>query len=194
VPDKGWYIASLSKIVSPALRVAYVRAPSVKAAWRLATEIHASAIMPPPINAALVSHWIHHGDLAALVAETRAECIARQRIAAQALSSVNYAAHPDGFHLWIPLPTGLTLSSLLNGARSIGLSVVPSDAFATAPTDASPALRLSIGGAVSLPPAPRPRGPLDALTVGGPAVVAVCKAAQNDAGQANRLATQSGNQ
>lgn len=171
VPDKGWYIASLSKIVSPALRIAYVRAPSVKAAWRLATEIHASAIMPPPINAALVSHWVHHGDLAALIAETRAECVARQRIAAQALSSVDYATHPEGFHLWIPLPTGLSLSSLLGGARSIGLSVVPSDAFATAPTNASPALRLSIGSALSHAQLARALGQFDALMDSGLSLV-----------------------
>jgi DNA-binding transcriptional MocR family regulator len=171
VPDKGWYIASLSKIVSPALRVAYVRAPTVKGAWRLAAEIHASAIMPPPINTALVSHWINNGDLPALIAETRAECMARQRIAAQALSSVDYATHPQGFHLWLPLPDGLARSSLQGGARSIGLSVVPSDAFATTQTEGDPALRLSIGGALSHAQLARALSQFEALLESGLSLV-----------------------
>lgn len=40
-----WHIASVSKILSPGLRVAWLRAPSLAKAWRLAADMHETAIM-----------------------------------------------------------------------------------------------------------------------------------------------------
>jgi DNA-binding transcriptional MocR family regulator len=148
-PDLTWHVSSLTKVVSPALRVAYVRAPSARKAWRLAADVHETVIMAPPLNAALASRWIGNGTLQRLVGEVRNEAVERQNIAADILPDVRYSAHPEGYHLWLPVPPGISASHLVDSLRPAGLSVVQSDSFAVDPARSSPALRVSIGGNLS---------------------------------------------
>ncbi len=147
MPDRCWHIASLSKIISPALRIAYVRAPSVRDALRLAADCHETSVMAPPLNAALVSLWMQDGSFARLVAETRAEATWRQSLARDILANFDHAAHPQGYHLWLPLPPSIAAADLVNLVRPQGLSVVASSAFAVEP-DAPQALRVSLGGII----------------------------------------------
>lgn len=148
-PEATWHVSSLTKIVSPALRVAYVRAPSAEAAWRLAADLHETAIMAPPLNAALASRWIDDGSLERLVDEIRSEAIERQRLAAAILGRVRYAAHPEGYHLWLPVPEGGSALQIVETLRPAGLSAVHSEAFAADPARPGSALRISIGGSLS---------------------------------------------
>ncbi|WP_287458730.1 PLP-dependent aminotransferase family protein [Sphingomonas sp.] len=142
----SWYVASTSKVISPALRVAFVRAPTVEAALRLAVDVHETTIMPPPINAALVSSWIRQGALQTLVAEMRDEVRARRTVAGEALGDIAYAAHPDGYHLWIGIANGATGRELAEAMRGHDLQIIPAGRFAVddAPDDA---IRVSLGGA-----------------------------------------------
>jgi len=162
-PDRTWHIASLSKIVSPSLRVAYVRAPSARKAWRLAAELHETMIMAPPLNAALVTRWMHEGQLHRLIAEIREESIARQRLAREILRDADYGSHPEGYHLWLSLPAGTPSSILVDRLRPAGLSVVPSDIFAVAQKGPATALRVSIGGSISRERLARALRALDAI-------------------------------
>lgn len=148
-PDRTWHIASTSKILSPSLRVAWLRAPSAKQAWRAAAAIHEATIMAPPLNAALVTSWLRDGGFAALTDEIRREAVARQRIAADVLGHLPYVAHAEGYHLWMPLPAGASAADIVNALRPAGLSVVPSSAFAASDRAHPPALRISIGGPLS---------------------------------------------
>ncbi len=145
-PAHCWYIASTSKVISPALRVAFVRAPTVEAALRLAVDVHETTIMPPPINAALVSNWIRQGMLRTLIAEMRAEVHARRALAAEALGDIAYAAHPDGYHLWIETTNGASGRELADAMRGHDLQIIPASRFAIgdAPDNA---IRVSLGGA-----------------------------------------------
>ncbi|MCW6531895.1 PLP-dependent aminotransferase family protein [Sphingomonas sp. MMSM20] len=142
----SWYVASTSKVISPALRVAFVRAPTVEAALRLAVDVHETTIMPPPINAALVSSWIRQGVLQTLIAEMREEVRARRTVADEALGDIAYAAHPDGYHLWIGIANGATGRELAEAMRGHDLQIIPAGRFAVegAPDDA---IRVSLGGA-----------------------------------------------
>ncbi len=101
-PDHCWYVASLSKIVTPALRVAFVRAPSVGSAIRLAADVHETAIMAPPLNAAMVSRWIGDGTFERLVEAMRAEIAWRQELATTLLGDLAGARSAEGYHLWLP--------------------------------------------------------------------------------------------
>ena len=147
-PECTWHIASVSKIISPVLRVAHVRAPSADAARRLAGDIHETAIMAPPLNAALVTLWLRDGLFGELIAKVRAEGLARQRIAAPWLAGTDHAAHPEGYHIWLCLPRGADAEGLAARLRPAGLSIVPGSAFAVDPAAAEPAVRISIGGAI----------------------------------------------
>lgn len=144
-PELGWYVASTSKIIAPALRVAYVRAPGVGAALRLTGEIHESCVMPPSLNAALVTAWLESGTYDVLIAETRAESQARQALAAEVLSPGAFAGNPAGYHVWAPLADAADAARLGETLRNAGLSAIPASAFAV-DRDAAPGLRISLGG------------------------------------------------
>lgn len=169
-PERTWHVTSLSKIISPALRIAYLRAPTARDAWRLAAELHETAIMPPPVSAALATLWLRNGSFAALVAEVRAEAAARQAIAADILRDLDYATHGEGYHLWLALPAGIAAADLVGTLRPAGLSVVTSDAFAVDPAGAGRALRISIGGGLSRERLARTLTMLDAMMQGATGV------------------------
>lgn len=144
-PDRSWYIASASKIISPALRVAFVRAPHVAAAVQLATNVHQTAVMAPPLNAAMLSRWIDDGTCMRLVAAMRDEASRRQALAASLLKGLDFTAHPQGYHLWLRLPDAVAPNDLADAMRPTGLSVMPADRFSV---DGAPAnaVRVSLGG------------------------------------------------
>lgn len=147
VPGRAWYVASMSKIVSPALRVAFVRAPSVAAALRLAADVHETAIMAPPVNAALASAWIRAGRLHELIGEMRKEVQARRVLAEKTLGDVEWWGHPEGYHLWIPVRNGLTGREVAERMRGTGLPLAPAERFAVG-NALDTWVRVSLGGLI----------------------------------------------
>lgn len=146
-PEVGWYVASMAKIVSPALRVGFVRAPGVAEAMQLASCQHESAVMAPPLNVAMISLWLADGSFDRLVDAVRKEAAWRQKLARTVLGDARYAAHPQGYHLWLPLAENSHPDRLAAALALDGLSVVTSDRFA-ASADTPDALRVSLGGTI----------------------------------------------
>lgn len=140
-----WHIATLSKCVSPGLRIAYVAAPGMNEAVRLAAELRALSMMAPPLTAALASHWIMEGELDAIVAAIREENGLRQGIVRETLRGLDVWAHPSGHHLWLRLPKPWKRAEFGAHAHQLGVSVVLSDAFAVG--CAPEAARVSLGAA-----------------------------------------------
>lgn len=98
-PDLTWHVATLSKCVTPALRIAYVAAPGPAEASRLTAELRAISLMAPPLNAAIASAWMADGTLDSIVAAIRDENGLRQALAARLLRGLDVAGDPDGPHL-----------------------------------------------------------------------------------------------
>src|SRR5207237_9906319 len=107
---------------------------------------HASAVMPPPINAALVTNWILDGTLDRLAAGVRAEAAARMKEAATILGHAGVHFHPEGYHLWLKLPAGMDAGRIAAQAIAAGLPAAPGSAFASIPGEQVQALRISLGG------------------------------------------------
>jgi DNA-binding transcriptional MocR family regulator len=150
VPERAWHIASVAKIISPVLRVAHIRAPDAASAARLAADVHTTAVMAPPLNAALVTHWLREGTFADLIAQVRAEGVARQRLVRPLLAGLDHAAHPEGYHIWLRLPADAPRPTELSARlRPLGLSIVAGERFAVDPAHMQPAVRISIGGAIA---------------------------------------------
>ncbi|OCC25690.1 hypothetical protein MB02_01670 [Croceicoccus estronivorus] len=147
-PSRSWYIASTSKIISPALRVGFVRTPDIADALHLTARLHETGVMAPPLNAAMVSAWIADGTFDRLVTATREEASWRQQQAGRFLKTADYSAHPQGYHLWLRLPDETRLHDLAEALGQVGLSVIPSDRFAVEPDDNEKALRISLGGTI----------------------------------------------
>lgn len=146
-PRISWYVMSMAKIVSPALRVGFVRAPGVAEAMQIAACQHETTVMAPPLNVAMISLWLADGTLDALIDAVRKEASWRQRLARSVLGDGRHAAHPQGYHFWLPLADDSRPDTLAAALALDGLSAVPSDRFAVA-TDAPGAMRISLGGAI----------------------------------------------
>lgn len=143
-PERTWHIAGLAKAVSPALRIAYVVAPGVRGADRLAASLRALTGMASPLTAALATRWILDGTAAETLKAIRAETLARRRIAADALGSEHLAC--EAFHLWLALPKGWSRAVFQEELARRQVSVVASDAFAI--TSHPPeAVRIGLGAA-----------------------------------------------
>lgn len=142
-PELCWHIASLSKCATPALRIAYVATPDREHSERFAGEIRSTSLMASPLTSALAARWAHDGTLDAVVGSLRRENSERQKIAARLFGDA-VQAHPEGHHLWLSLPSYWRRGDFVAQALHSGLSVVPSDVFATG--DSVPeAVRVSIG-------------------------------------------------
>lgn len=145
-PELTWHVATLSKCVTPALRIAYVIVPDKASADKISDVLRATSLMAPPLMAAVASRWIGSGAIGEITDAVRMESAARQEIARTVLDDFPFAADPNGHHLWLRLPGQWRAVEFAYHAERSGLSVVPSSAFAIS-SPAPEAVRVSLGAA-----------------------------------------------
>lgn len=143
-PTHTWYLSTLSKCVTPALRIAHVIAPDGEQAEALAAVLRSTVLMAAPLMAALASRWIGDGTVEEVTRAIRAENRRRQTLAADILDGHQMASDPEGHHLWLRLPRPWLAGDFASRAELAGLSVVPSSAFAVA-EGAADSVRVSLG-------------------------------------------------
>lgn len=140
-PETVYHVASLSKCLSPALRVAYVAVPKGRT-HGVANAIRASASIVSPLTSALASQWIETGVADAVKAAIVKETSKRLDVVKSILPD-DLEASPGGFHVWLNVPKPWTRGELISRLRSIGIGIVTSDAFAIG--SAPEAVRLALG-------------------------------------------------
>lgn len=143
-PDITWHLATLSKCVTPALRVAHVVAPDAARARWLAAILRATTLMAPPLLSALASRWISEGLVDEIAAAIRAENRLRQALAARIFADHPLAADPEGHHLWLSLPAHWRAGDFAEHADRAGVSIIPGSAFAIGAQGAG-MVRISLG-------------------------------------------------
>jgi DNA-binding transcriptional MocR family regulator len=141
-PDQVYYLATLSKTLSPGLRTAFIAAPSAAAADRTAEALRSLSLMASPLLGAVATAWIRDGTAQAYLEGVRAEARARRAIAQAILPEARGAA--ESIHLWLDLPKDRDRRLLREAGRQKGLAIVTADAFAAA--QAAPSgVRISLG-------------------------------------------------
>lgn len=142
-PACAFYLATLSKTLSPGLRTAYLACPPGEPTERATRALRALALMPAPLMTAVVTAWMREGKAEALLAGVRREVAARRAIAERALPAAQGSA--ENLHLWLPLAENWSAERLRLAGLERGLALVAADAFAPRPGAAN-GVRISLGG------------------------------------------------
>lgn len=142
-PAQVVYISTLSKCLTPGLRVAFVLLRDPHERERFLGALRSFALMAAPLTAALATQWILDGSADGLLAGVRSEARLRHRMARDILAG-RYSGAGDGLHVWLELPAYWTASQLARAADREGIAVTPADAFAMGSASVN-AIRISLG-------------------------------------------------
>jgi len=143
VPDRSCYITSLSKSVSPTLRLAYVAAgqPLIGA---LADTFHTLALGTSPITAEIGALLIGSGA-ADEIARSYVKAMARRLdVAREVFPAAALQAIPGAFFVWLGLPERWNADDLALAAKQRGIAVPQSDSFLVGRAAMRPGVRLSL--------------------------------------------------
>ncbi|WP_183442637.1 aminotransferase-like domain-containing protein [Pseudoduganella violacea] len=142
-PEQVYYISTLSKCLTPGLRVAFVLIRDPHERERFLAALRAFALMAAPLTAALATQWILDGSADGLMEGVRTEARLRHRMARDILAG-RYSGAGDGLHVWLELPAYWNSSQLARAADSEGIAVTPAETFATGGASVN-AIRISLG-------------------------------------------------
>jgi DNA-binding transcriptional MocR family regulator len=142
-PEQVVYISTLSKCLTPGLRVAFVLIRDPQERERFLAALRSFALMAAPLTAALATQWILDGSADRLMDGVRKEARLRHRMARDILAG-RYSGAGDGLHVWLELPSYWNSSELARAADSEGIAVTPAEAFATGSVSMN-AIRISLG-------------------------------------------------
>ena len=142
-PEQVTYISTLSKCLTPGLRVAFVLIREPKERERFLAALRSFALMATPLTAALATQWILDGSAARLMEGVRKEARLRHRMTRDILAG-RYSGAGDGLHVWLELPAYWNSSQLAQAAGNEGIAVTPAEAFATGDESVN-AIRISLG-------------------------------------------------
>jgi len=142
-PQQVYYISTLSKCLTPGLRVAFVLIRDPHERERFLVALRSFALMVAPLTAALATQWILDGSAGGLMDGIRKEARLRHRMARDILAG-RYSGAGDGLHVWLELPAYWNSSQLARAADSEGIAVTPAEAFATGSVAVN-AIRISLG-------------------------------------------------
>ncbi|WP_224360336.1 aminotransferase-like domain-containing protein [Hyalangium versicolor] len=145
VPEAGYFIAGVSKLIAPGLRIGYLAAPR-RGTERLAETAGMAARMTPPLTAEICARWIQDGTADDLVERRRQEAQERLALAREFLGeAMPPGVHGPTYHLWMELPTHWRSEAFSAQARRNGVSVTASEIFAVGQAVAPGAVRVCLG-------------------------------------------------
>ncbi|WP_374192482.1 aminotransferase-like domain-containing protein [Trinickia acidisoli] len=146
-PECTYYIAGLTKCLSPSMRVAYVVAPSARAASQLNDLLRTTMLCPAPIEEALVNQTMADHSALRHIAKVRAEARLRMSIAESVFVEFRDLIHVGPLFIWLKLPTYWHRTQFAEVARTQGVIVSPADIFAVDGERSENAIRIATGAA-----------------------------------------------
>ncbi|MBN9251763.1 MAG: hypothetical protein BGO03_09480 [Mesorhizobium sp. 61-13] len=139
-----WYICGLSKAVNSGIRVGYAIAPA-ESIGQAMSAIHASTWTVAPLMLEIASQWIFDGTVARMIAGHRVAVAERQKLAKEILGETSFHAHPQSYHIWLPLPLRWRPHEFVEACLKNGAAVTSGAHFQTSPSYVQNAVRVSLG-------------------------------------------------
>lgn len=143
LPDLGWYLSSLSKSFTPAIRVGYVIGPRGKTKALARTVAFSYFGLARPMTD-LTEHALRDARINGVMARSRAEIADRVRRAVNLLGGHDVIWKEDVPYLWISLPYGWRASQFTRMAQVQGVVLKSSEDFVLRDGRAPHAVRLAI--------------------------------------------------
>ena len=142
-PERTFFILSLSKVLLPTLRMAYILCPPAytDALQDIVQSLHLSQ---SELLAELTARLLVSGAAEALIAARREGAARRNAIAEEILQGYTLLGSSECLSRWLVLPEGLTGTQAEAGARRRGVAVYGDAHFAVGPASRQHGLRLAV--------------------------------------------------
>ncbi|WP_170439264.1 PLP-dependent aminotransferase family protein [Ruegeria arenilitoris] len=148
-PERGWHVSSISKTLTPALRVGFAIAPRERSGdLRRSAEYGYFGLAQP--LAELTRLLLSHPQSRQIARDVRAKMGEYVRVAVNALGGFNLNWDPDIPFVWLSLPSGWRAAAFSRAAEREGIQLRSADEFALRDGRAPNAVRIAMNGHVSL--------------------------------------------
>lgn len=143
VPERTFFILSLSKVVLPALRMAYILCPTVyfQEVQDCVSALHLSQ---SELLAELTARLVASGIAQKLIRSRRLGVVRRNRIAEAVLQGYSLGGSAESLCRWLELPQDLTGRAVEDAARIQGVGVYGDDHFTVGAAQRYHGLRLAV--------------------------------------------------
>ena len=129
LPEMSFYTTSVSKILSPALRIGYLKSPDTYSDKTL-DALRITNWMASPTNAHITSSIIKCKKITDVLKLRRSDISKRQKIANDIFKGYNFLSNPYSMHLWLELPNPIRANRFVNTLKEREVAVVSSEDFA----------------------------------------------------------------
>ncbi|MEN8657721.1 PLP-dependent aminotransferase family protein [Marivita sp.] len=148
-PERTWHLSSISKVLTPALRIGFAIAPRGRGPDLRQIAEHGFFGIAQPLAEATerILTLPETDDIVAAIRERMAEYV---RVAVNALGTYKLTWHEDVPFLWLPLPQGWRAAAFCRAAEARGIQIRSADEFALRDGRAPHAVRIAVNAQVPL--------------------------------------------
>ncbi|GFE63709.1 aminotransferase-like domain-containing protein [Litoreibacter roseus] len=149
LPRQTWYVSSISKLLTPSLRLGYAIAPSPRAAELRRTAQYSFFGIATPLTE-LTAELLSSPNIADLNRAMQDQIAALVQVAVNGLGSYDLRWRPDVPFLWLSLPNGWRAGSFCSAAERAGVLIRSADDFTLMEDRAPHAVRIAVNGQVDI--------------------------------------------
>ncbi|KIN65175.1 Transcriptional regulator, GntR family [Sulfitobacter noctilucicola] len=148
-PERGWYVSSLSKSVTPALRIGCAIGPKgMSGALHRSAEHGFFGLATPMLD--LAAALLSHPQLPQIMKASRLGVERYVKSAVNTLGGFDLMWRSDVPFLWLKLPQGWRASAFCQAAEQAGVQIRAAEEFAARDAQSPHAVRMAVNGGVSL--------------------------------------------
>jgi len=148
LPEQSFYLASVSKSLSPGLRVGFLCCPAGPHFDALVKAVQATVYTPPSLGGVFFSRWVNDGSAFEIADEVKAEIERRVSLAKSLLGNQVASEMRLAPHFWLPMPE-LEAERLAGRALRAGVAVTAPGPAIVRP-DLISGLRVCVGAALDV--------------------------------------------